>query len=330
MVRNGAAALLVAWAGAAATLGQSSPPAAATAPLLARPANAGSDTVRGLAAAMAASSPRFPVLLSPADDMRRACATSCGVWDRLDLVMSRAASWLATFPTTDLGFDAAIMLSQIRDTVNSDALTLAFDRARAVADRDADHPQRAFWNSAATAPREHTAGWAIPSEPGKRVNVNYPLTEALYCRSNGWRAETTAYVCGPMRDDGGYQTTHALWALDLAFRRGCVTPAAFEACARILQAELAAAQASPFAPQATLDIDLYAERLLTVAMTGSADTAMNTWAATVMALQHSDGSWGIAKEGEAPFWQYHATAISTWALAEWYRRMVGSPALRPQ
>ncbi|MCK6553799.1 hypothetical protein L6Q96_04330 [Candidatus Binatia bacterium] len=321
---------LVAWSGAAFGVTPAPLPTGAGQPLLTRAAGGGAPA-HGLAAGIAAApSPRFPVMLSPPDAIRQTCAQSCSVWDRLDLAMNRAAAWLSAFPTDELRFDAAVMLHHIRDTVDSDALTRAFDRARAVAEKDSDHPQRAFWNPAATAPAEHTAGWVVPTEPGRRVNVNRPLTEALHCRKNGWRPETTVYVCGPMRDNGGYETTHALWAIDIAFRRGCVDKATYERCVRAMHEELRAAQPAPFSPQATLDIDLYGERLLQNVMTGFADPVMNAWAATLMDLQQPDGSWGVATEGEPPYWRYHATAIGTWALAEWYRRMLASPALRPQ
>jgi hypothetical protein len=56
--------------------------------------------------------------------------------------LRRAADWLAAFPVDDLRFDAAVMLSQTRLRVDGDGLRRAFERARAVADRDDDNPQR--------------------------------------------------------------------------------------------------------------------------------------------------------------------------------------------
>jgi hypothetical protein len=209
-------------------------------------------------------------------------------------------------------------------------LRTAFERARPLADHDDDNPQRRFWVPDFTAPPEHTSRWKVPVNPGERVNTNRVLGEALFCKENGWRADTMRYLCGPMRDDGGYQTTHALWALSIAHAYGCVGGAAYEACARSLQQELVAKQPATFEPQATLDIDLYAERLQHVVVTGYPDPIVNQWAHRLLELQGADGSWGIVKQGEDPYYRYHTTFISTWALAEWYRRLVAHPDLRPK
>ena len=71
--------------------------------------------------------------------------------------VARAAPWLTGFPKEDLSFDAAIMLSQLRRTMDGEALTRAFETARVVADHDDDNPQRRFWMPDFTAPPEHTA-----------------------------------------------------------------------------------------------------------------------------------------------------------------------------
>jgi hypothetical protein len=234
--------------------------------------------------------------------------------------LARAADWLAAFPPAELRFDAAVMLSETRRRVDGDALRRAFAAARAVADHDDDNPQRRFWVEDLAAPPEHTSRWMVPVTPGVRVNTNRVVEEALFCAEHGWRPETMAYVCGSMRDGGGYHSTHALWALDLARRRGCVTKAAFHACARPIAAELAVAQPERLAPARSLDVDLWAERLLVLARAGWPVRRLDPWARALLARQDADGSWTVARPEEPPYHGYHATAMATWALAEWCRR----------
>jgi hypothetical protein len=77
-----------------------------------------------------------------------------------------------------------------------------------------------------------------PGEP--RTNVDRIVGEALGCAENGLRPEALAYATGAMRDDGGYQSTHALWALTIARDRGCLPD--FATVAAPLVAELRAAE----------------------------------------------------------------------------------------
>jgi hypothetical protein len=313
--------------------GQQTPaatPAAAAkeAALLSRPAD-GTAKFTGLAAPVQAGViPRWPVELSPIDAVRRACSgAACTQWEQLDLALNRAAHWMAAY-SKQLQLDAAMGLVMIRQTVDGDALRAAFETARRAADRDHDNPHRRFWTPDFTAPPEHTSRWKVPAD-GQRVNTNRTIEEALFCKEYGWRPETMRYVCGPMRDDGGYYTTHALWALYVANGNGCIAAAELEPCVKSMHEEIAAKQTPTLTPAATLDIDLYAERLLTAVLTGYPDATVNDWAQTLLRLQSPDGSWGVPKDGEEPYYRYHATFVSTWALAEWYRRLVGHPETRP-
>jgi len=247
--------------------------------------------------------------------------TSFRACDVVVPAVTRAAPWLVAFPKEDLRFDAAIMLSQLRRTIDGEALTRAFETARVVADHDDDNPQRRFWMPDFTSPPEHTARWTLPSDGKARVNTNRVLIEALHCKENGWRPETMAYVCGPMRDGGGYESTHALWALDLARRRGCVTKAEFHRCARPIAVELDAAERVPLAPARSLDLDLFAERLLMLAMAGWPTGRLEPWAHELLRRQQPDGSWTVPGADEPAYHRYHATAMSAWALAEWCRRL---------
>ncbi len=303
-------------------------PATAESTLLSRPL-AGSAQLRGFATIIESGIiPQWPVELLAARATPCA-APSCAQWQQLERTLFHAGEWLASFPQTALRFDAAMGLSQIRQTVDSDALRVAFKRARTVADRDNDHPHRRFWIPGFRSPARDTSQWEVPTDNRQRVNTNRVVSEALHCAENGWRPQTMHYVCGPMRDDGGYQTTHALWALYIAHQNGCVSAADFDACARELQSELRAYQPASLEPHATLDIDLYAERLLTLVLSGDPDRIVNAWAANLTGLQAPDGSWGVPAVGEEPYYRYHATMVVTWALAEWYRRLVGHPDARP-
>lgn len=310
---------------AAGTASAPDAPAAVANPTPAAPAR--QPSASGLAAAMSSASPRaWPIELAPADTARAACAgEACNLWQRLDLAVGRAAEWLADFPRNQLRFDAATMLSGVRRTFDSDALRRAFATARSVADRDDDNPRRRFWVPEMRIDAARTSRWQVPTD-GSRVNTNRVVEEALYCAENGWRPETTRYVCGPMRDDGGYQSAHGLWVLSIARRNGCVEE---EACLASLQAELAAAQPDRLAPRATLDIDLFAERLMVLLASGYRQPAVDGWAEELLALQDAGGSWGVEQAGERPYYRYHATALSVWALAEWVRRSTDDAGAAP-
>lgn len=263
---------------------------------------------------------RFPVEAPDPASARRACARGyCLPFDALAVVFDRSGRWMAEFQG-ELRFDAAIGLSQARRIVDSSDLRRAFEQARAVADGDDDHPHRRFW--VADLPAEQTAAWAVPTAGEPRANTNRVISEALHCRENGWRAATTAYVCGPMRDSGGYQTVHGLWALQIASDNGCIEAAG--ACRTELQAELAGAQPATLEPRTTLDVDLYAERLLLLLLSGYDKPSLHTWAKALIAAQQADGSWGVPAE-ENPYFRYHATNAATWALAQWYRHLLMHP-----
>jgi len=235
---------------------------------------------------------------------------------------------MATFQEGPTRFDAAVAIHEIRETVDSDDLRRAFETTRQRADGDHDHPQRRFWIADFPTEAKHTSQWSVPKEPGQRVGVNKVLHEALYCKEYGMRRATLEYICGPMRDDGGYETTHGLWALAIARENGCLKDAHYVPCARALHAELAAAQPAELRPQVTLDIDLYAERLLQPLMTGFVDPAVERWVDALLAQQNPDGSWGIRRDGEDPYYRFHATMMSAWSMSEWYRRQIAYPGLR--
>ena len=258
-------------------------------------------------ATVAGATPRE---IGPVAELR--CASECTRAEKVDHALARAAAWLDGYGGT-LRFDAAVLLSQVRRHVDSSALRSAFARARVRADRDHDHPHRRLWDAEATSPAAHTSEWEIPRAGAERANPNRAISEALHCRENGWRAATEAYVCGAMRDAGGYYTTHAIWALYLARTHECTRA---DACLAELRAELRAAQPANLPTDSTLASDLFAERLVMLLETGAPQAAEGRGIDALLQHQHPDGSWG--RDGDAdPYFRYHATVVAAWALAAW-------------
>jgi hypothetical protein len=254
----------------------------------------------------------WPLRLAQLRPVRQACRTDfCLAGDALDLVFNRAALWMAGYEY-EVRFDAAVGLSQIRRTVTSPDFDRAWSAAVTVADRETDHPHRRFWMPEFRSPQEITSRWAAAE-----ANFDQVLSEALHCRENGWRAETTAYVCGPIRDRGDYGSVRGLWALTVARENNCVDDSILP-CARELQAEIAKAQPRALEPRKTLDIELYAERLRTLLLSGYGQALVHDWARSLIAFQISDGAWAVGVDDD-PYNRYRATSAATWALAEWLR-----------
>lgn len=235
--------------------------------------------------------------------------------DRATLeAIRRASLWLAAFPEVDLRFDNAVGLYHVRRMVDSAALREAGYKAKSAADRDDDHPMHRFWDRAFVTSKKHVHEWQppIPGEP--RANVNRVVIEALYCHVHGLRDETLDYLSGPMRDGGGYHTTHALWALVIASERGCVEEEVYLRSVRTLQQELLDAQPRRLVPKQTLDIDLYAERSLMLALSGYSGERADSFVRQLIQWQSADGGWGVTTDGQPPYYRYHATMTSLWAL----------------
>jgi hypothetical protein len=129
--------------------------------------------------------------------------------------------------------------------------------SRGVADRDDDNPPPILARRPERAGGEHRAGHCLRPRP--TVSTNRVVAEALFCAENGWRPKrwpTSAGRCATRR----YESTHALWALDLA-DGAAASNAERSTRVRAIAAELTAAQPASLAPARSLDIDLYAERL---------------------------------------------------------------------
>ncbi len=187
-----------------------------------------------------------------------------------------------------------------------EALSLA-SHILSVHDPDAGHPLRRLIDPNHPIPEGRSTSWTVPSD-GRKVHVHRVLVEAVDCDRSGWRPQTETWVCGPMRDGGGYGSTHAAWALLLARSRGC-TPAA---CLGAITDELMAAAQGASPPATTLDVDLQAERILFAALAGR--SVPDAWRQSVAKWQGDDG--GIAVSAADPLeHRIHATAVALWAEA---------------
>ena len=196
-----------------------------------------------------------------------------------------------------LRFDSAVGLYHIRRIVDSATLRDAWHKAKMVADGDDDHPMHRFWDPTHTVRRKHVHGWQPPKLGEPRANVNRVVIETLYCDDHGLRSETIDYLSRAMRDGGGYHTTHALWALVIAHERGCIDEDVFLQTVRALQQELLDAQPRRLIPTKTLDIDLYAERALMLALSGYRGDRVGTFVDQLIRCQSDDGGWGVMTEG---------------------------------
>ncbi len=225
--------------------------------------------------------------------------------------LERAAAWMAHFPEGQLRFDAAIGLTQLRHRFSSPGLDEALARARRVAEADADNPLRRLFQPDFTAPVEATSRWAVPKPGQPRVNVNRVLAEAVHCRLNGLREPMLDYLSGAMRDGGGYQTTHAVWALTLARDEGCLPADDFDRRAAPLLAELRQAQPARPGPSAQ-EVDLYGERVLMLELAHARSPDVARGLDALRAAQAPDGAFGAPEPG---YLRYHATFVASWALA---------------
>lgn len=224
--------------------------------------------------------------------------------------VERAAKWMAEFPVEELRYDAAVGLSQVLKVADSAALRTAYERARSLAERDEDHPQRRFLEPDAGAVAKRAVHSWSATDP--KVNLNRPIDEALWCDVHGLRPQTVSYVSAAMRDGGGYRSTHALWALVIARERGCLDAKAFEKASAAVREELRKTQPAEPGPT-TSDVDLYGERLLFLLLAGERDATLSAWGEKLTRRQNADGSWG--SPGQRRYEQYHATLVATWALA---------------
>lgn len=228
-----------------------------------------------------------------------------------------AVGWMSRYPVEQLRFDAAIGLHEISLLVPGPAVSRARDRAITRASADDDNPMLRIWNDEFRVPREQVHNWR--HEPGPRINSNRVIAEALHCSEHGWRDQTEQYATGAMRDEGGYGTTHAVWALTIAQANRCRDAQGWGPL-RPLAEEMKLAQDAIGRPQTVAQIDLFAERTLMYArIEGAESPSVEPWIDILLALQNDDGSWGEPDQ-RLPRLQFHATMVATWALAAYVRR----------
>jgi hypothetical protein len=228
-------------------------------------------------------------------------ALCCLLWGCASSPVDKAAAWMAEQPPEAMRFDSAIVLAQIRARHPSATLERAFTRARAVADADADNPHRRLYDPDAGTTRDAVTGWS----PEGVTSPNPFVGEALWCDVFGLRPATLRALEG-LHDDGGYLSTHALWALELAHQRGCLD--GFDAASAALRDELRRTQPTAPGPK-TRDVDLFAERLVMLRLAG--EGGLDAWTAALRERQNADGSFG--SDGTAQQ-RFHATMMATWAL----------------
>jgi hypothetical protein len=232
-----------------------------------------------------------------------------------ELALTRSGRWLADFPQDQLRFDAAIVLDALVSLRPTPELEQARERALAVAEHDTDNPMRRFWDPSAKAPRDAVQTWSTDDD---RINTNRVVIEALHCREHGWREQTERYASGPMRDQGGYRSTHAMWALVIAHRNGCRRMYGEDAIVD-LAGEMARHQPAPAKLESARDFDLYAERTLMVQLADGLDLDgrlpdTDEWVRTLLSTQNDDGTWGVP-DPDNEYMRFHATMVAAWAIA---------------
>jgi len=242
------------------------------------------------------------------------------LFHQIQASLSRAAGFLCAFPRDQLRFDAAIGTTAAWQLLPLPDLDCARQQALQVAGKDHDNPLRRFFDPAVHIRRAAVQGWQAPARG--RINTNRPVSEALWCDRYPLRSQTLAYITGPMRDRGGFHSTHALWSLVIARQRGCLEHRRFLQLSTDLRRELRRAQAGERAISSTRQIDLFAERALFLALAGE-EKDLSTWLGQLLSLQNPDGSFGIRQHGQPHYPEYHATMISSWLLAWWLHRHHG-------
>ena len=237
----------------------------------------------------------------------------CTLLEQVDGALWRLGPFLADWEG-ETNLDAAIAVHEIREVVSSDALDRAWERVRAVADKDSDHPHRRVWAEMQVAP---TNTWSMPEEG--RPNLNKLMAEALWCDVHPIREETLAYLHTAMLDEGGYWSTHAAWSLAEARSRGCIDQARFALAAEPIRTDLLEHQPSSLSEPTLPELDLFAERTLGLLWLGYRGPEIERSVEVILEHQREDGAWGEPGAEDNPYYGYHAAFVAGWALAEWRR-----------
>lgn len=267
------------------------------------------EPVEEVAKAAPAPKPTFP--RSPGELLIAPTCEACSLPEQVDRALWRLGPFLAEWEG-ETSVDAAMAVHAIREVVDSEALSRAWERVRTTADADADHPHRRVWATMEVGP---TNAWSMPSD--RRPNLNKLMSEALWCDVYPLREETLAYLHGGMLDDGGYWTTHAAWALAEARARDCIEQARFETAAALILADLLPHQPASLVDPTVPELDLFAERLLAMQWLGHQGPEVEASLQVLLEHQAADGGWGEPDPEDNPYYGYHAAFMAGWALSEW-------------
>jgi len=195
-------------------------------------------------------------------------------------------------------------------------LQACFARLRGAALQDRDHPLTGLIAPELAGKLDvgHLQRRRIPRPGQGRINPNVVVFRAAHCRRAGFPDAWLAYVTGPMRDEGEYHSAHALWTLQLLRERGCQADRALRQGIASLQSELLRAQRRTTTLSTTRAIDLYAERLLFVRLSGAPRSVLLPFVPRLLAAQRADGAFAAPGE-RRPHWLQHATTVAIWALS---------------
>ncbi len=235
---------------------------------------------------------------------------------RVKAAIHRGIQALCRVPETQLRYDTALSLVMVRKRLFWPELEPCYARIKARALKDDDNPMNVLIDPAAARPIDAHAlqRLPIPKAGQARTNVNHIVIRAVHCRRFPVPRKVFAYLIGPMRDHGGYHSTHALWSLLMMRRQGCGDRAEVERAVASLRQELQDALTKQPAMSTTPSIDLNAERILFLVESGVAVDRLSGPVQRLLAAQRPDGVFATSREERAP-WRVHATSVSVWALS---------------
>ena len=232
----------------------------------------------------------------------------------------RGVEAICKIPEQNLRHDTATGLSHVRRVIWWKDLDGCFDRIKKRAFKDHDNPLNVLIDPSYRGPIsiDSILKSRLPKPGEKRINVNRILSRAAHCKKNTFTDPAFAYTTGPMRDSGGFHSTHAIWALIILKERGCRTGPKLDKAILDLRKELSDAQKKGLDPKTTRNIDLYAERIMCLAMSGESPESLAPFVEKLMATQRKDGLFATPTEKQK-HWLLHCTTVSVWALAEFLK-----------
>lgn len=223
---------------------------------------------------------------------------------------------LCRFEDKDLRHDTAMVLTLVRKILFWPELEPCYARIKTQALKDHDHPLNVLIDSgyAKNVDLERIRRLPIPEAGQKRTNVNHIVFRAAHCPKVPFPDKAFAYLVGPMRDNGGFHSTHAMWALLMMRSQGCGQRAKVEKAVASLRDELTKALNASGEMKSTRGIDLNAERILFLVQSGVRVDALSGPVQKLLSAQRPDGAFAAPQEKRRR-WLLHATTVSVWALS---------------